>query len=138
MYDIELSEEFKIEYVSVKLNDASNYHTTFKVNGVTLFMRVNYNTRNKERSIILETLNSEVVLSQTFVTYGRRCELNFNGFNNSLDYYITLKPIDQTKIFDDSYDYINWSKDFELCFVGWDSSYTNRADSNVRVYLTGN
>lgn len=138
MFDTKLFDDFEVKYVEVKLSNIPNYHTTFNLNGNTIFMTVTYNTRSNSREIILETLSSEVILSQTTVRYGRRCELNFNATQNGLDYYVTLKPKDITKVFDNTYDYINWADDFVMCFVGWDYSFTLRAEQNKRTYLTGN
>lgn len=137
-FDQSYVDEFDVDYIYVKLRNLPNYTCTTTVNGLTLFMYVSYNTRTKSREIILETLDSEVVLSQTTVKYGRRCELNFNAHNNGLFYYVTLKPKDESKVYDDTYDYINWADDFVLCFVGWDYSLELRAQENIRNYLTGN
>lgn len=137
-YDIDLREDFVTDYTSVELRNFPNYHTTFKVNSVTLIMYVNYNARNKQRSISLETLDGYVLLPKTFVKQGRRCELNFNAELEGLDYYVTLKTLNEGKTFDDGYDYLNWSNDFSLCFVGYDYSLTERLNRNIRIALVGN
>ena len=138
IYDVDLNEDLVTEYVTVELRDFPNYHTTFKVNSDTLIMYVNYNARNKQRSISLETLDGYILLPKTFVKQSRRCELNFNAELEGLNYYVTLKPLNEGKTFDDSYDYLNWSNDFSLCLVGYDYSLTERLNRNIRIALVGN
>lgn len=138
IYDTDLREDFVTEYVSVDLRNFPNYHTSFKVNNTSILMYVNYNARSKQRSISIETSEGFVLLPKTFVKQDRRCELNFNAELEGLDYYVTLKPINEGKIFDDSYDYLNWDDDFTLCFVGYDYSLTERLNRNIRIALVGN
>lgn len=138
IYDTDLREYFVTEYVSVVLRNFPNYHTSFKVNNTSILMYVNYNARSKQRSISLETSEGFVLLPKTFVKQNRRCELNFNAELEGLDYYVTLKPINEGKVFDDSYDYLNWDNDFTLCFVGYDYSLTERLNRNIRIALVGN
>ena len=138
IYDVDLNEDFVTEYVTVGLRDFPNYHTTFKLNSVTLIMYVSYNARSKQRSISLETLDGYILLPKTFVKQGRRCELNFNAELEGLNYYLTLKPLNEGKTLDDGYDYLNWSNDFSLCFVGYDYSLTERLNRNIRIALVGN
>lgn len=137
-YDTTLYDDFITTYTNVTLRDFPNYHTTFKVNNTSILMYVNYNARSKQRSISLETGEGFILLPKTFVKQDRRCELNFNAELEGLDYYITLKPINEGKTFDDSYDYLNWSNDFTLCFVGYDYSLTERLNRNIRIALVGN
>ena len=137
-YDTSLYDDFITTYTNVVLLNLPNYHTTIKVNNVTLIMYVNYNARSKQRSISLETLDGYVLLPKTFVKQGRRCELNFNAELEGLDYYVTLRPLNEGKTFADGYDYLNWSDDFSLCFVGYDYSLTERLNRNIRIAFVGN
>lgn len=137
-FDSTLADEFSISYTMVKLSNLPDYTTTFSVNGVTLFMSVTYNQRQGRRYISLETKDTEVLLSQTCVVFGRRCELNTNAQFEGLDYYVTLKPKDEALVFSNNQDYLNWADDFELCFVGWDYSFTERKKENIRVRRIGN
>lgn len=137
-YDTSLYDDFITTYTNVVLLNLPNYHTTIKVNNVTLIMYVNYNARSKQRSISLETLDGYVLLPKTFVKQGRRCELNFNAELEGLDYYVTLRLLNEGKTFDDGYDYLNWSDDFSLCFVGYDYSLTERLNRNIRIAFVGN
>ena len=137
-YDTSLYDDFITTYTDVVLLNLPNYHTTIKVNNVTIVMYVNYNARSKQRTISLETLDGYILLPKTFVKQERRCELNFNAELEGLDYYVTLKPLNEGKTFDDGYDYLNWSNDFSLCFVGYDYSLTERLNRNIRIALVGN
>lgn len=137
-YDTSLYDDFITTYTDVVLLNLPNYHTTIKVNNVTIIMYVNYNARIKQRTISLETLDGYILLPKTFVKQGRRCELNFNAELEGLDYYVTLKPLNEGKTFDDSYDYLNWSDEFSLCFVGYDYSLTERLNRNIRIVFVGN
>ena len=137
-YDTSLYDDFITTYTNVVLLNLPNYHTTIKVNNVTLIMYVNYNARSKQRSMSLETLDGYVLLPKTFVKQERRCELNFNAELEGLDYYVTLRPLNEGKTFDDGYDYLNWSDDFSLCLVGYDYSLTERLNRNIRIAFVGN
>ena len=90
------------------------------------------------RYIILTDKNKNVLISQTLVKYKKRCEDNFNAKELGLDYYITVSPKDTAKPIPSDYDYLNWSKDFNLVFVGRDSSIRERMDNNIRVLYVGN
>ena len=137
-FDTTLRDDFITNYTSVTLVNTYNYYTSFRLGSVTLLMNVRYNPRNKRREISLETIDGEVLLTNTFVSYNRRCELNNNAVFNGLNYYVILKPIVETKTFSDDFDYINWADDFVLCFVGYDQSLVERMNVNLRVQLVGN
>jgi hypothetical protein len=97
-----------------------------------------YNSLNKQRWISIADSYGNVLLPQTFLKYGRRCELNFNAEMSDLSYYVTLSPKDITKVrhFTDDYDYLDWSKDFRLCFVGMSQSLIERLNDNGFIFLT--
>ena len=137
-FDKDLFDDFVTDYTSVTLVNTYNYHTNFRINSTYVVMNVRYNPRNKRREISLETIDGETLLTNTFVSYGRRCELNNNAVFNGLNYYVILKPIVETKTFSDDFDYINWADDFVLCFVGYDQSLVERMNVNLRVQLVGN
>ena len=137
-FDKDLFDDFVTDYTSVTLVNTYNYHTNFRINSTYVVMNVRYNPRNKRREISLETIDGETLLTNTFVSYGRRCELNNNAVFNGLNYYVILKPIVETKTFSDDFDYINWADDFVLCFVGYDQSLVERMNVNLRVKLVGN
>lgn len=126
-----------LEFIDVNLSNRSKYITNYFVKGVRVTMRCGYNTRNKLRWIILLDSDGEVLLPQTFIKFGKRCELGFLSNQYNLNFYVTLRAKDPTKTFDD-YDYLSWSKDFDLCFVGYDYDLKVNKDLQVRKYLVGN
>lgn len=127
-----------LRYFNVTLSDYANYTTKITIQSVPMTMRCGYNTRNKMRWIYLEDLNGEILLPQTFIKYGKRVEMNFNSNESNLNYYITLKPKDSTKVWLDNYDYLSWKKDFDICFVGYEYSLVERLQVNGRKAFVGN
>lgn len=133
-----LVDDILVKYVSVKTVDSTDYQSKFNIQSTQVFMRCGYNTRNKMRWVILTDSNGMVLLPQTFIKFKKRCELNFLSNQYNLSYYLTLKPKDNTKVFSDAYDYLNWSKDFEMCFVGYEQTLVEKLDKNLRAVLVGN
>jgi hypothetical protein len=103
-----------------------------------MILRYGYNTRNKKRWIIITNNSGEPLLSQTFLKYGKRCELNSLAKQYDLDYYVTLKNKDVSKVYPKDYDYLNWAKDFDICFVGYEESLSERLRINERKFFVGN
>lgn len=137
-FDFNVKDDLVTKYVSVSLHDTPHYRTKFNLASVQVIMLCGYNTRNKMRWIILTDAEGDPLLTQTFIKYGKRCELNFVANQHDLNYYVTLKAKDKTKKFTEGYDYLNWSKDFDICFVGYEYSLVERLDSNLRKVLVGN
>ena len=137
-YDYELKDKLITKYVKVSLSDVFSYTTTTSLEGVQIYITVGYNTFNKQRWVFIKDSGNNTLLPQTFLKYDRRCELNFNAEMSDLSYYVTLSPKDTTKVryFTDDYDYLDWSKDFRLCFVGMSQSLIERLDDNGYISLT--
>ena len=136
--DDALKYDIALRYFNVNLLNYANYSTNITIQSVPMTMRCGYNTRNRMRWIYLEDLNGEILLPQTFIKYGKRVEMNFNSDEANLNYYITLKPKDSAKIIPDSYDYLNWKNDFDICFVGYEYSLVERLEVNGRKTFVGN
>lgn len=136
--DDALKYDIALRYFNVTLLNYANYSTNITIQSVPMVMRCGYNTRNKLRWIHLEDINGVTLLPQTFLKYGKRVEMNFNSNEANLNYYITLKPKDSTKIIPDSYDYLNWKNDFDICFVGYEYSLVERLMVNGRKTFVGN
>lgn len=132
-FDFELENELSINYIVVNLSNSVNYNTKFLLQGVQVSMSCKYNTRNGLRWVILKDSDGDTLLSQTFLKFGKRCELNFISNLNNLNYYLTLKPKKGDALFENSYDYLNWADDFELCFVGYAQSLKDRLNKNSRI-----
>lgn len=137
-FDPTLKRDLETQYIKVNVSNVLNYNSKFSFSGVTFNISCGYNSRNLKRWIILTSDNGDVLLPQTFLKYGRRCELNFMSELYNLKYYVTLRPKDATKLFSDDYDYREWQKDFDLCFVGIPYSVKERLDIGIRRYLVGN
>ena len=137
-FDYSLIDEIVTKYTYVSLNDNNYYTSTIIVGSVQMKLTCAYNSLNKQRWISLTDSYGNVLLPQTFLKYGRRCELNFNAEMSDLSYYVTLSPKDITKVryFTDDYDYLDWSKDFRLCFVGMSQSLIERLNDNGFIFLT--
>lgn len=136
-FDYNLQNEVVMKYTSVTLSNDPYYRTRFALQNNQIFMQCGYCSRNKSRWIILTDFQGDVILSQTFLKYKKRCELNFTANLLNLNYYVTLKPKEPNKVFDE-YDYINWANDFQICFVGYEYSFVERLASNQRAFLVGN
>ena len=137
-FDYNLIDELITKYIYVSVNNESYYTSTIVVGSVQMKLTCAYNSLNKQRWISLTDSYGNVLLPQTFLKYGRRCELNFNAEMNDLSCYVTLSPKDITKVrhFTDDYDYLDWSKDFRLCFVGMSQSLIERLNDNGFIFLT--
>ena len=133
-----VTNELLVKYTSVKTLDYPDYQSKFNLQSTQIFLRCGYNTRNKMRWVILTDSNGMVLLPQTFLKFKKRCELNFLSNQYNLNYYLTLKPKDATKKFPDDYDYLDWSKDFDMCFVGYEQSLVDKLDKNLRFVFVGN
>ena len=137
-FDYNLIDELITKYIYVSVNNETYYTSKIVVGSVQMKLTCAYNSLNKQRWISLTDSYGNVLLPQTFLKYGRRCELNFNAEMSDLAYYVTLSPKDTTKVryFTNDYDYLNWSNDFRLCFVGMSQSLIERLNDNGFIFLT--
>ena len=137
-FDYNLIDELITKYIYVSVNNDSYYTSTIVVGSVQMKLTCAYNNLNKQRWISITDSYGNVLLPQTFLKYGRRCELNFNAEMSDLAYYVTLSPKDITNVrhFTDDYDYLDWSNDFRLCFVGMSQSLIERLNDNGFIFLT--
>ena len=138
VFDYDLIDDYKLRYIKVSLNNEIQYKTNFTIQGVSITMLCGYNTRNKQRWVILSDRNGSILLPQTFLKYQKECELNFNAEEYNLSYFITLYPKDNTKSFPPDYDYLNWANDFNLYFIGFAQDINERMKSNLNIVLVGN
>lgn len=137
-FDDNLFDDFVTNYVIVPVSDNYNYKTRVRLENNLLVLDVKYNLRNKRRSLSISSVDGDVLLPYTFLDYGRRCELNFNATQIDLNYYVTLLPKSKSFVYDKSYDFLNWSDNFDLCFVGNSSDLKERLDKNIRIAFVGN
>ena len=138
MFDDSLIDDYVINYTKATVSDVLNYKTRIRLENNILVLDVKYNLRNKKRSLSISSVDGEVLLPYTFLDYGRRCELNFNATQIDLDYYVTLSPKSKSFVYNKSYDFSNWSTDFDLCFVGASYELRERLNKNIRIAFVGN
>ena len=138
MFDDSLIDDYVINYTKATISDVFNYKTRIRLENNILVLDIKYNLRNKRRSLSISSVDGEILLPYTFLDYGRRCELNFNATQIDLDYYVTLSPKSKSFVYNKSYDFSNWSTDFDLCFVGASYELKERLDKNIRIRLVGN
>ena len=138
MFDDSLIDDYVINYTKATVSDVFNYKTRIRLENNILVLDIKYNLRNKRRSLSISSADGEVLLPYTFLDYGRRCELNFNATQIDLDYYVTLSPKSKSFVYNKSYDFSNWSTDFDLCFVGASYELRERLNKNIRIAFVGN
>ena len=138
MFDDFLIDDYTINYTKVTVSNVFNYKTRIRLENNLLVLDVKYNLRNKRRSLSISSIDGDVLLPYTFLDYGRRCELNFNATQIDLYYYVTLLPKSKSFVYDKSYNFLNWSDSFDLCFVGNSFDLKERLDKNIRIRLVGN
>ena len=138
MFDDSLIDDYVINYTKATVSDVFNYKTRIRLENNILVLDIKYNLRNKRRSLSISSVDGEILLPYTFLDYGRRCELNFNATQIDLDYYVTLSPKSKSFVYNKSYDFSNWSTDFDLCFVGASYELRERLDKNIRIGFVGN
>lgn len=126
-----------ISKVAVSLFDDVRYNTKLTIDSVPLVMVCGYNMRSKLRWISLETQEGDVLLKRSFIKLNRKCALDSLAYEYDLDYYVTLKKKDVNATISESYDYLNWSKDFDLVFVGRSLSKTKSLRNNYIRKVVG-
>lgn len=87
---------------------------------------------------MITDLEDRPILTQTFMSEGKRCELNFQAQRHNLNFYVTLKSKNPSKAFPDDYDYLNWADDFDLFFVGRTQKAVEEMRLNGRRLYVGN
>lgn len=125
-------------FITISVSDKPNYTSQISILGRQFTLTCGYNTRNKLRWITVEDANGKPVLVQTFLKKGKLCQLNFLANRYGLSFSVTLKPKSDTTTISDNYDYLEWSKDFDLYFVGRLQSTEEDMRVNLRKVYVGN
>lgn len=136
-FDYSLANTLKTKVTNITLNNSPKYTTTFNIQNTQVKMLCGYNTRSKLRWISLADRFGNVLLPQTFLTSGKRCELGFYANQNNLNYLVYLKPKNATSDYS-NYDYLEWKDTFDLCFVGFSQEQKEIMNNNTRKLLVGN
>lgn len=125
-------------FITMSVSDKPNYTSQISILGRQFTLTCGYNTRNKLRWITVEDANGKPVLVQTFLKKGKLCQLNFLANRYGLSFSVTLKPKSDTTAISDSYDYLEWSSDFDLYFIGRLQSTEEDMRVNLRKVYVGN
>lgn len=125
-------------FITMSVSNKPNYTSQISILGRQFTLTCGYNTRNKLRWISVEDTNGQPVLSQTFLKNGKLCQLNFLANRYGLSFSVTLKPKSSTTTIADDYDYLEWSNDFDLYFIGRLQSTEEDMRVNLRKVYVGN
>lgn len=125
-------------FITMSVSDKPSYTSQISILGRQFTLTCGYNTRNKLRWITVEDANGQPVLSQTFLKNGKLCQLNFLANRYGLSFSVTLKPKSSTTTIADDYDYLEWSNDFDLYFVGRLQTTEEDMRVNLRKVYVGN
>ena len=125
-------------FITVSVSDKPDYSSQISLLGRQFTLTCGYNTRNKLRWISIKDTNGNPVLPQTFLKAGKICQLNFLANRYGLSFSVTLKPKSKTKEIADNYNYLNWSSDFDLYFIGRLQSTEDAMQVNLRKVYVGN
>lgn len=125
-------------FITMSVSNKPNYTSQISILGRQFTLTCGYNTRNKLRWISVEDTNGQPVLSQTFLKNGKLCQLNFLANRYGLSFSVTLKPKSSTTTIADDYDYLEWSNDFDLYFVGRLQTTEEDMRVNLRKVYVGN
>lgn len=124
-------------FITVPVSNKPNYYSKIVILQRTLNLTCGYNTRNKLRWITITDQNNRPLLTQTFIKHKKIAEFNFISNQNGLSFTVTLKLKSQDKIIPDNYDYLNWSDDFDLYFLGRLQSTEEKFKVNRRIVYVG-
>lgn len=124
-------------FITVPVSDKPNYFSKIDILQRPLNLICGYNTRNKMRWIMITDQNNRPVLPQTFLKHKKICEFNFNANRKGLSFTVTLKPKTKDLDIPVNYDYLNWSKDFDLYFLGRLQTTEDKYHINRRKVYVG-
>lgn len=124
--------------VTLSVSNKPHYKTPVKLLGESLYVKCGYNGRNKLRWIIVTDANGLPLLPQTFLNNKKQCQFNFLSNIYNLSFYVTLKQKDSSKEIPKDYDYLDWSNDFDMLFVGSSQKLKEEMRVSLRTVYVGN
>lgn len=124
-------------FITISVSDKPNYTSNINILGQPLKLICGYNTRNKSRWLVITDQNNRPLLTQTFLKQNKISDFNFTANRLGLSFTVTLKPKSKESTIPDDYDYINWSKDFDLYFLGRLQSTEDKFLVNRRIVYVG-
>lgn len=132
--------KYGFNHTTFSVSNDIRYNTRVSLDSARLIITCGYNNRTKLRWINIETVSGDVLLRNTPLKFGRRCELLPIARDYNLNYYVTLKakkPLANNTSSFEGYDYLNWSKDFDLCFVGMPYSSILESENGYLNLMVG-
>lgn len=124
-------------FITISVSDKPNYTSNINILGQPLKLICGYNTRNKSRWLVITDQNNRPLLTQTFLKQNKISDFNFTANRLGLSFTVTLKPKLKESTIPDDYDYLNWSKDFDLYFLGRLQSTEDKFLVNRRIVYVG-
>lgn len=124
-------------FITISVSDKPNYTSNINILGQPLKLICGYNTRNKSRWLVITDQNNRPLLTQTFLKQNKISDFNFTANRLGLSFTVTLKPKSKESTIPDDYDYLNWSKDFDLYFLGRLQSTEDQFLVNRRIVYVG-
>lgn len=124
-------------FITISVSDKPNYTSNINILGQPLKLICGYNTRNKSRWLVITDQNNRPLLTQTFLKQNKISDFNFTANRLGLSFTVTLKPKSKESTIPDDYDYLNWSKDFDLYFLGRLQSTEDKFLVNRRIVYVG-
>lgn len=121
--------EYGFNHTTFSVHNDLRYNTRVTLGTTDIIITVGYNNRTKLRWVDVETSSGDILLKKTSLKFGRKCELLPVSKSYDLDYFLTLKK-KRNNVDHDGYNYLNWSNDFELCFVGKPNSSNRKMKEN--------
>lgn len=124
-------------FITISVSDKPNYTSNINILGQPLKLICGYSTRNKSRWLVITDQNNRPLLTQTFLKQNKISDFNFIANRLGLSFTVTLKPKSKESTIPDDYDYLNWSKDFDLYFLGRLQSTEDKFLVNRRIVYVG-
>lgn len=124
-------------FITIPVSDKPHYTSNINILGQPLKLICGYNSRNKSRWLVVTDLNNRPLLTQTFLRQNKISVFNFTANRLGLSYTVTLRPKSKDVVIPDSYDYLNWSNDFDLYFLGRLQSTEDKFEVNRRLVYVG-
>ena len=123
--------------ITTPVSDKPNYISKIDILQRPLNLICGYNTRNNMRWIMITDRGNRPILTQTFLKNKKICEFNFNANRIGISFTVTLKPKSKDVVIPEDYDYLNWSKDFDLYFLGRTQEKEEKYKANWRKVYVG-
>lgn len=124
-------------FITITVSDKPHYTSNINILGQPLKLICGYNSRSKSRWLVITDLNNRPLLTQTFLRQNKISDFNFTANRLGISFTVALKPKSKEIAISDDYDYLNWSRDFDLYFLGRLQSTEDKFELNRRLVYVG-